>query len=190
MEPPFTLDTLRGLLDDRVGRVWRHDVDYDAGCALNMARLEHHHGVRAVYCIRARGPYNPFSTELAEILDGIVAYGHRLGVHTDLRLPRNHPTTPELLHNHAENDWRLLSAEYPVSRFVSFHAPPRDIYGKTVAGFEHAFQDNRAAATVSDSRGVWHGNPHTALCLSLHPEWWFWPAAKADRWRELEAAKP
>jgi hypothetical protein len=193
----FTLETLVGLHRlDRPGVRWRHDVDYDPACAVQMAELEQQAGVRSVFCIRLRGPYNPFSDDTAEMLHRIVACGHTLGVHVDLGLPRHAATPVGLLAEAAERDYTLLAAEHPVERFVSFHAPPADIYGRRVPGFAHAFEDPWQRRTVSDSRGVWHGDPVQLLAsgqpatLSLHPEWWFWQTETAEMWRQLEAAKP
>jgi hypothetical protein len=181
---------------DRPGVVWRHDVDYDPACALQMAELEKRCGVQATYYIRARGPYNPFSDDVRRVLHGIVAFGHRLGVHVDLGLPRDADAPGWLLTRTVERDYLLLLLEYPVTRRVSFHAPPRAVYGVDVPGFAHAFAGEWKNRTVSDSRGVWHGDPVEALlgdhpvCLSIHPEWSFWPEETAAEWRVLEAAKP
>jgi hypothetical protein len=181
---------------DQPGIRWRHDVDYDPACALLMAEAEQTAGITAVYCIRVRGPYNPFSSDLAEILHGIVRCGHRLGVHVDLGLPRDADTSDGLLAEATWRDYRLLAAEYLVDRFVSFHAPPKTIYGRRVDGFAHAFEGDWPARTVSDARGVWLRDPVELLtspfpvAVLLHPEWWFWPAETAAEWRALEAAKP
>ena len=181
---------------DRPGIKWRHDIDYDPNCALELARLEHACHVRSTFYIRARGPYNPFSPDVRNVLYGILACGHRLGVHVDLELPRDAPTPPWLLARRTTHDYRLLASEYRIDRTVSFHAPPRAIYGMPVPGFEHVFQGSWPDRTVSDSRGVWHGAPVELLtgsgpaCMSVHGEWHFWPEEKADEWRLLEAAKP
>lgn len=181
---------------DRPGVRWRHDVDYDPTCALEMAAVELSCHVRSTYFIRARGPYNPFSIEVRGILHGIQACGHQLGIHVDLELSRDTLTPDWLLERATLRDYKLLSSEYTVSRQVSFHAPPRDVYWRDVPGFEHALHRGWKDRVVSDSRGVWHGDPDAMLAgndpvaLSLHPEWWHWPQEKADEWRVIEAAKP
>ncbi len=181
---------------DRPQVCWRHDVDYDPACAVEMAELEAGCGVKATYYIRLRGPYNPFERETRAILHAISALGHQLALHVDLGLERDSVTPEWLLARAAERDYRILSMEHQLVRRVSFHAPPKSIYGKNVPGFDHAFAPAWVDFTVSDSRGVWHGDPEALLrsrdraCLAIHPEWHFWDAERAEEWRKIEAAKP
>lgn len=193
----FTRERLVGLFAmDRHGVRFRHDVDYDPVCALEMAELEADCGVHADYYIRIRGPYNPFSDDLQQILHTILLLGHRLGVHVDLGLPRDAETPEWLLERATTRDYRLLSSEYPVDRIVSFHAPPRSVYWRHVPGYTHALTIRWKDRTVTDSRGIWHGDPEAMIAdgglvsLNLHPEWWMWPQDKADEWRIIEAGKP
>lgn len=195
---PFTREGLQSLFAlDRPSVKFRHDVDYDPACALEMARAEQAAHIRATYFVMARGThYNPFSRTTTEVLHGIIAAGHQLAVHVDLGLPRDADTPGWLLSRAATADHRLLSQEFPVTREVSYHAPPRSVYWQHVPGFEHALQPTWEGRLVSDSRGVWHGDPVELLKrtdpvqLLTHAEWWFWPQEKADEWRALEAAKP
>lgn len=192
----FTLDRLAGLLSyPRV--FWRHDIDYHPACALEMAEFEALHGVKATFYVMARSEdYNAFSPSVRNVLYGILSHGHELGIHVDLTLPRDASTPPWLLARHASADYRLLSSVYPVTRQVSFHAPPTDVYWQPVPGFDHALGPQWADRHIADSRGVWRQEPEQFLReneraqVSLHPEWWFLPPAEADCLRAQEAAKP
>jgi len=195
----FTHGRLVGLLAEADRIIFRHDVDYDPECALRMAEVEHDHHVRATYYIMGRGSYNPFAADVKRILYGILALGHDLGCHVDLGLPRDAGVPDWVMSRAAIREHRLLSAEYPVTRKVSFHAPPSAVYWRDVHGFDHAMSANWRDRYLADSRGVWRDSPEDALealrpgerlQLNLHPEWWFWPAEKADEWRVVEAAKP
>ena len=193
----FGREALRGLYAlDRPEVHWRHDVDYDPACAVLMAELERDCHIRSTFYVMARGPYNPFSLELRKILYGILACGHSLGLHVDLGLPRDAETPAWLLSRAALHDFRLLVSEYPVKRSVTFHAPPRSVYWRDVPGFEHAAHGGFRDRLVSDSRGVWHGDPVElikgggSVLVSTHPEWHFWPVETADEWRAVERVKP
>lgn len=189
------LDRLFSL--DRPGVVWRHDVDFSPQCAAEMAYAEKQAGIRSTFYLMAGSEhYSPFSQVTRRAVHLILEYGHTIGVHVDLELPRDAETPSWLLKRRTLDDYRLLSTHYPVKRRVSFHAPPRDVYGKPVPGFDAAQGPLWKDCTVSDSRGVWHGDPEEALAgdgplmLLLHPCWWFWPAHKAAIQRQIELAKP
>lgn len=193
----FSRERLVGLLAHADRLTLRHDVDYDPACALEMAQLEHDHHVRSTYYIMGRGVYNPFSLDVKRILYAILALGHDLGSHVDLGLPRDADVPSWVMTRAAVKEHRLLSTEYPMTRKVSFHAPPHAVYGRDVPQFEHAMAG--PADWLADSRGVWRESPEERIAalepgqrlrLNLHPEWHFWPQEKADEWRAIEAAKP
>ncbi len=173
--------------------VLRHDVDYDPMCALQMAKLEGQIGVHSTYYIRPLECYEP-GARLA--LAEIPLHGHDLAPHVDLHLPRDAEVDDELMALTAEQDFELLSESFPMTRKVSFHAPPQDIHWRDVEGFDHALKGEWFGRYLADSRGVWRFPPEQLLSwgeviqLNLHPEWWFWEQAEADAWRRIEAKKP
>lgn len=194
----FSWGRLRGLFAlSHDGIDWQHDVDYSPACALEMAKFEHELGIQATYFIRPRSDeYNPFGPGPSSVLGGIVAFGHRLGVHVDLGFPRTATISDNLLGACCETQHRILSALYAISDSLSFHAPPASVLGRDVAGFKSVHSPYWQERWIGDSRGVWQENPEARIAageelrVNLHPEWWFWPRELADEWREREAAKP
>jgi hypothetical protein len=195
----FTRGRLRGLLGATHPLVvWRHDVDYDPACALQMAELEREHGVRATYYLMPRAEdYNVFAPSVRDIIRGILACGHQLGVHVNLELPREATVPTWYLAATCYADYKLVATNYEgIQRKVSLHAPPQDARWRDIPSFDHAMSAYWEHRYLGDSRGVWHEPPEELLArgdavqLNLHPEWWFWPEAKADEWRRLEAGKP
>jgi len=56
--------------------IMRHDIDRDAGCASNIAKLEHQYGIKGSYYFRMRK-----GTYTTDIIDEIASYGHEIGYH-------------------------------------------------------------------------------------------------------------
>lgn len=62
----------------------RHDVDFDLGKALDMARLEHAQGISSAYLVLLTSPfYNLFGDTAQEQLREILSLGHEIGLHFD-----------------------------------------------------------------------------------------------------------
>jgi hypothetical protein len=175
--------------------VLRHDIDLSLRPALEIARIEHEHGVQATYFVLLRSPfYNVFSRSSAEIMLQIHDYGHQIATHLDLAF--------------YNNDWanalaeiEILSKCYPYinTELVTLHSSydlhrmPIDefqqldnVYGSAVRG---------DVAYISDSTGRWrYGHPleseafHTRKPIQLltHPVWWVQagetPSQKLERW--------
>lgn len=202
--PPqdFSRERLERLLTARTDTFIRHDVDYDLQCAVEMAIFEAKLGITSTYYIRCRAEeYNPFGRESREKLRMIQVLGHTLGLHVDLGLHRGANVSDAMMEKACENDLGLFVAGgYAMSRRVSFHAPPHDVYGRDFRWFDHALGTDKPVRYVADSRGVFRRNPETALAmademgppvqLNLHPEWWFLPWDEADALRAREALKP
>lgn len=191
MPDDFSKDRLQTLLT-HPRAVIRHDVDYDPACAVKMAEFECGLDVRSVYYVR---PLECYQNNKAWSFQEIFWYGHELGVHADLCLPREAHVSDKLLRTVAEGTFQMLLDVLPVSRRVSFHAPPIDVYWRSVEGFDHALKPEWRGRYVADSRGVFRLQPEENLDkgvvqLNLHPEWWFWDQETADMWRQVEAAKP
>lgn len=189
----FGITRLHRLVTDP-HTVLRHDVDYDPTCAVKMAAYEASLNVAATYYIR---PLYCYDEQDSQPFRQIFWYGHTIGVHPDLGLPREALVTEELLGEAAEELLQeLMGEEIPVERRVSFHAPPTDVFWRNVPGFDHALNPNWFGRYIADSRGRWRTSPEAMLewgqpiQINLHPEWYFWDQETADRWRVIEAAKP
>ena len=194
----FSLERLERLLKTGTKVEWRHDVDFDPDAALQMAHLEHKHGVQSTYYVMCQSEsYNALAPNVMQTFKTIIGYGHQLGIHVDLRLGRSAKVQSSVMRKACERDARIFrAAGYEMTRRVSFHAPPLDVLWRDVRGFEHALGPQWEGRYVADSRGVFRQSPEDALkrggavTLNLHPEWWFWPLSVAEYSRKIEAEKP
>lgn len=175
---------------------WRHDVDYNLRCAVEMAEAEAEHGIQSTYYIRSKMPgAAPGTAKFRAAVKDILRYGHHLGTHADLELPRNAMVGRGLLASCCQRE-RALLADFPVENRVSFHAPPVDALWRTVPRFEHAMEPQWGGRYLADSRGVLRGDPEAMLAdgvavqINLHAEWWFLPPREANRLRRREALAP
>jgi hypothetical protein len=164
--------------------ILRHDVDFDLGCAVEMASAEADAGLQATYFILLRTEfYNPFGPEGRSAIEGIVSHGHRIGLHFDAALyDDDAETLGERVLDEARRLGDLASQEL---RCFSFHRPQGRILNQDmkVAGLINAYGGRyfREMGYCSDSRGAWHhGHPlchdavleQRALQLLTHPIWW------------------
>lgn len=171
--------------------ILRHDVDYSPAAALRLAKQESERGIRATYfLLTGTSYYNLLAPEHAHVASTLVALGHEVGLHYDVRsfapFPRN--DWPRLLHAHA-----TLLGELAGQRVTSIamHQPAlhgSDPFRNEDHGFVNAYDDRftRDATYVSDSCRAWRndgwsmiasGNFPPRLHLCLHPINW----AEADR---------
>lgn len=187
----FSLARLTALWAlDHPGVFWRHDVDHDLACAVQMARWEQEFGIRATYYLRTEAPeYDCEGREFEVAVARILACGHRLGVHVELCVSREALVDDFRIEVACEAQAAKL-ARWPVVRRVSLHRPGPDLLWRSIRGFEHALAPRWRDRYVSDSRNRFRSSPEAllrsgdAVQVNLHPEWWFLPAAAASRLRE------
>lgn len=195
----FTGERLNGLLTS--GATIRHDVDFDLGCAMEMAKLEHTLGVHSCFLLRTDGV--EYSDGAAAQAAGVLEmYGHIVGIHPDLGLPRDAGVTASRLAEAADTSFRIASEHWTPDKVVAFHAPPVSVLWRDVPGFSHMMANRWRGRYLSDSRGRFLTSPEDSLPtkkaakngvrfqLNLHPEWWFLAPDEAERLREQEAGKP
>jgi hypothetical protein len=183
------------LAERRYFVVLRHDIDISIRAALEIARVEHEHGVQATYFVLLRSPfYNVLSRFNAEIMSQLHGYGHQIATHVD-------PAAYDNDCARALTEIEIFSKFYPYTNteIASFHSyydlhhMPIDsfqqinnVYGPCVKG---------DVAYISDSTGGWrYGHPleseafHTQKPIQLltHPIWWVQPGEtpveKLERW--------
>lgn len=193
----FSLERLILLLSWR-NVVLRHDVDFNPACALKMAKLEKEIGVYSTFYILPLDSYEE-PEEALRVFEQIDGLGHELGVHVDLGLNRRSIIPDGYLIVCCEADFLSLSADLPVTRKVSFHAPPANALWRDVKGFEHAMAAEWSGRYVADSRGSWTRTPEGLLktarptrpvMLNLHSEWWFLSPYDREILRQREAVAP
>lgn len=175
--------------------VLRHDIDISLRPALQIARIEYEHGVRASYFVLLRSPfYNIFSRSNVEIMLQLHQFGHQIATHIDLAaydndfekalmevavLSRFYPfVNTEVVTLHSTNDLNQI----PIESFQQLN----NAYGAAVRG---------DVAYISDSTGRWrYGHPldseafktQKPIQLLTHPIWWIQEGEtatqKLERW--------
>ena len=176
---------------------FRHDVDYDLNCAVQMAKFEEEIRVRSIYYLRSRAEeYSPQSEEFQGAVKIIRDAGHEIGLHVDLDLPRQAGVSAQYVIDCAYEQLGELGLSLGYEPHLSFHAPPEDALWRQYTGFRHAMSAKWIGRYIADSRGVFRIDPRTFLVthgnwqVNLHPEWWFLPKEEAQEMREREARKP
>ncbi|HET7435317.1 MAG TPA: hypothetical protein VFN10_11475 [Thermoanaerobaculia bacterium] len=166
--------------------ILRHDVDYSPAAALRLAEQESSHGIRATYFLLAgTAYYNLLAPEHAHVAAKLVALGHEVGLHYDVRsfTPFAREEWPRLLRAQATLLGELAGAAVTS---VAMHQPAlhgSDPFRGAATGFLNAYDDRftRDAVYVSDSCRAWRnsgwsmiarGDFPPRLHLCLHPINW------------------
>jgi hypothetical protein len=76
----------RRLLEKERFVLMRHDVEFSLDDAVAMAEADHAAGVRSTFFLQLGSDYNLFDPDEAERVDRLLALGHDLGLHYDVRL--------------------------------------------------------------------------------------------------------
>ncbi|MAL41048.1 hypothetical protein [Thalassospira sp.] len=162
----------------------RHDVDYDVGRALSIAKVENELNISSVYHVLIRSKfYNPFDPDVVSKIKEIVGLGHTVGLHFDAAL---YESNFDVLQRACAEECCIL--EEIVGRKVediSFHRPAAELLGcdQLLSGRRHSYQPKyfTEIGYCSDSQGRFrYGHPleheavknRRALQLVLHPIWW------------------
>lgn len=165
--------------------ILRHDVDYSPAAALRIAEQEAERGIAATYFVLAGSAYyNLLAPEHAGFARTLVALGHEVGLHYDVRsfVPFPREQWGRLLHAQAALLGEL--AGQPVTS-IAMHQPA--LHGEDPfrgsGDFLNAYDDRftRGMTYVSDSCRAWRnsgwsmierGDFPPRLHLSLHPINW------------------
>lgn len=164
----------------------RHDIDFDLGAALEMARLEARAGIASTWFPLLRTEsYNPFSADGSRTIAEMLEMGHRLGLHFDCSLYPG--ATTKALNRACDREARLLEEWFDVKiDVISFHRPLPALVGSShalTAPRLHTYQPLfiERIHYLADSRGRWrYGEPlesrafqrREPLHLLVHPIWW------------------
>lgn len=164
--------------------ILRHDLDFSAGPALELARMEAERGIRATYFVLLGGPYDALVEPERAHVRAIVSLGHRLGLHFDLETYERRGLPPEV---GITRDARTLAETFatPVG-VASQHRPGTIPLNGPIesTGLLDAYgpQFTRDRKYLSDSRQHWRDGclcralgcadlwPH--LQVLVHPIWW------------------
>ncbi|WP_108468426.1 polysaccharide deacetylase family protein [Polynucleobacter difficilis] len=176
------------ILPDRFAII-RHDVDMSPYCAIEIARIEARHGVRATYTIILNEKfYNPFEISVRKLIAEISELGHDIGLHFD---PEWHDIRSEVQLSDAirwEADLlnKILLKENvkPVKTFSFHNTTPFSMkcQKRFYASLRNAYAGDlqKHVQYISDSNGFWRHRSWDALLMEdhpriqilTHPEWW------------------
>jgi hypothetical protein len=162
-----------------------HDVDYDMGKALKLAKLEAETlSIHSTYFVMLNTNfYNVFSSSINAMLKDIITMGHEIGLHFDETCYP--PPPPPSLEERIINEISLLEQiiEYPV-RTVSMHRPSREtidaniVIPGVVNRYSQVFFNE--FKYLSDSRHNWREDVESIvsskqskkLHILTHPFWY------------------
>lgn len=176
------------ILPDRFAII-RHDVDMSPYCAVEIARIEARHGVRATYTIILNEKfYNPFEISVRKIIAEISELGHDIGLHFD---PEWHDIRSEVQLSDAirwEADLlnKILMKENagPIKTFSFHNTTPFSMkcQKRFYASLRNAYAGDlqKYVQYISDSNGCWRHRSwdelliedHPRIQILTHPEWW------------------
>jgi hypothetical protein len=166
--------------------VLRHDVDFAPAYSLEMAELEHAHGVKSTFYVLADGQfYDPMRPEVIRQIRRIRDLGHEIGLHFALSsaveedLGREVAFRMSVLGAIAGTPVRSYSQHDPVNAgFATVTLPPGH---PPCVDVSRAIREHELLY-VSDSAMMWRKHTfHTALeegrnlCLLAHPHSWLHP---------------
>lgn len=148
------------LHSDRKEILWRHDVEFSPEIALQMAKIEHKHGVIATYFFQIHSEfYNLFEPFHTKILKEIQSLGHEIGLHFDAHY--YNIQNPEALDKYITLDKEYFEKVFDIHlRVFSFHNTNQFIlscedfkYGGLINVYSKFFKTNYNYC--SDSTGFW-----------------------------------
>ena len=163
--------------------ILRHDVDCSLIAALRMASLEHKLKVQSTFFIYFSSEfYNPFGVESSKIIDKILSYGHKIGLHYNEEFIIQHNLDPskiiiqeiDTLENHFHTKINAVAAHesktFPPSLKLKL---PKDVFDAYSAQFV------TKRKYLSDSAMFWregcfcnHYASFKKLHVLIHPMWW------------------
>jgi hypothetical protein len=172
--------------------ILRHDIDFSPARALAMARIEAEVGVVATYFFQPNAHYNLLGgPDCVDVL-GIVALGHRIGLHFDRAFYLAHGMTPATA---IARDAALLGRRFDTEvTVVAEHKPGRDPAWRPLVGlglldaYDPRFA--RDIDYVSDSCQFWRTGclckiveraETRSLQALIHPIWWSEGGLPADQ---------
>ena len=157
----------------------RHDVDLSLDAALELAKQEYKHDIKATYYIMLHSSlYNAQSPEGMKQVREIHRLGHKIGLHVDTRYQlTNDRESLSLIVGEEIIDWR----RHLVNITPELEPEPRP----------------KDYKYISDSGMNWregcfcqHIGEYPKMEILIHPEWWITsPAGKRNRFEIIEDLK-
>jgi hypothetical protein len=206
--PGFSVDEYARLLDDLASAGYalrsveamespspsrvaylRHDVDLHVPGIDAIAKVERERRISATYFVPIALHFNPAYPENRDVLRALVADGHRIGLHYDLR---TYPLEPEATWDHL--DWEVDTLSRIVTapvRSICMHFPwgGREDLPRETTRYVHPHADRFSDVVyVSDSCRAWRdetllrcfgSDAPGRLLLNTHPELWLGDATES-----------
>jgi hypothetical protein len=174
--------------------ILRHDVDYSAIKAVELAEIEYDLGARStVFLMLSSTYYNLLSVDQLRAARRIVQLGHEIGFHYDTDVFAG---CAEAAHQIAAQAGFLSDLlETPVT-MVAQHNPSVIATRVSVPGHIDAYADRfcKDIAYLSDSRRLWGTDDvfrffteHDRAQLLIHPLWW--SSDSKSRWEAFSAIR-
>ena len=170
------------------GVILRHDIDFSPTKALEIARLEHNHGVFSTFFVMLNSKiYSMQDADNIKAMKSIICMGHDIGLHFD---PSVYQGDENVLNTVCQNECNsiegLLSKKIEI---ISFHRPEKKFIGmkNKIANRYHSYMPELIEKTkyCSDSEGKWRFDDPEELInntsikniqLLTHPIWWTTPS--------------
>lgn len=165
--------------------LWRHDVDFSMSDALDLAKIEHTHGVKSTYYLLLHGDfYSLLEHDSTIIAKKILNLGHDVGIHFDFDYHlKNSLVDFEV---NLKNECLFLENILGIKvKSFSFHNPNELALSYTelsYAGLINAYakEIKDKFYYCSDSNGYWRfermydviQKNHNFLQALTHPMWW------------------
>ena len=166
----------------------RHDVDYMPEWAVELAKIEHSLGIKAVYFFQLTAPfYNLREPRFSKCVKLIRKLGQDISLHFDVHYYGTETHDDKKLCQLIKNELNLLKNITEIDHFnpyISFHNPPGEILGKGFKQFNHTYEPkffNQKVKYLSDSNQTWHEGcvcnifrsmKYQYIHLLIHPYCW------------------
>jgi len=153
----------RRLLERERFVLMRHDVEFSLDDAVAMAEADHAAGVRSTFFLQLGSDYNLFEPEETERVQRLLALGHDLGLHYDVRLLEGPGADPAA---RARRMIDLMEDFFATEiRAASPHMPMRSGRLLEIPGVVDAYDPLYFSEIkyVSDSTQVWREGVVTSL---------------------------
>lgn len=104
--------------------ILRHDIDFSAAIALEMAEIDASYGIKTTFAVLLSSPlYNPFTPPNIKIINEIHALGHNIALHHRVMPERN----DEEIRQNIIKETQIMGTFFPyIQPVFIWHNPPQN----------------------------------------------------------------
>jgi hypothetical protein len=164
----------------------RHNVDPSLNAAKTMAEVDKTCGINSTFYFMIRSNfYNLFSPEARRVIKDISNSGHQLGIHFVCDSNEGEEFYAFRLEAQIQNESSMASHYYgdTFRKTVSFHNPPREVFGLKLVNFVNAYENTyfKEIKYLSESNQRWREGDlywiiseghYNKLQILTHPALW------------------